>query len=379
MTPTMSTSTTLRHSVLSKVAQGTRAFERLAEPPPGRTRSTPGRPTSTQVPSRLTCSCTVTSAFRSVSCEYVHHPWADADARGADRFRRDDVIVDVDRRIAGGRIIEQDSVLDREKRFEDYARARLWVHDVRNRTLEVRPTATGTSGPFPFDAPAVHVITAYNPGPERLDAEENERRQRALVAELPDTTSTWTVEAGAADGSHREVSVLIVGLNDEDAIAIAVRWGQDAIFRWTRDALSIVPCDGATPIVTGWSVVEQSRETTPRSEGMPVLGGEQFDPDDYMARAIERAVPGAEAAMARHHGRLLGTERWVDEHGHWLRLRVELDSRPGVEIQYARVLLPASGPDMSPETEAAVYGSGFEERLHLRAPGIEPVDGVITL
>jgi hypothetical protein len=112
---------------------------------------------------------------------------------------------------------------------------------------------------------------------------------------------------------------------------------------------------------------------------MSVRSGEQFDPDDYVARATERVVSGAEATMARHHGRLLGTEGWVDEHGHWLRLRVELDSRPGVEIQYARVLLPVGGPDMSPETEAAVYGSGLEERLHLRVPGIEPVDGVIIL
>jgi hypothetical protein len=114
---------------------------------------------------------------------------------------------------------------------------------------------------------------------------------------------------------------------------------------------------------------------------MPVLSEQEqeFDPDAYMTRATEQVVAGAEETMSRHHGWLLGTDDWVDEHGHWLRLRAEVDSRPGIEIHYSRVLLLASGPDKSPETEAAIYGSGFEERLHLRAPHLEPIDGVVTL
>lgn len=142
---------------------------------------------------------------------------------------------------------------DRDDRFEGYRRARLRVRDGRGRVLmEVRPDHAGaTTGTFPFEVPA-HVLTAVNPGAERPAPRENERRQRALVAALPASTARWDAEAGAEDGSHREQSVLVTGLSDSAAVAIAARWGQDAIFRWTPQAWSILPCDGGPASDTGW-------------------------------------------------------------------------------------------------------------------------------
>ncbi|WP_433803401.1 DUF3293 domain-containing protein [Actinomycetospora sp. CA-084318] len=115
---------------------------------------------------------------------------------------------------------------------------------------ELRPCEQGT-GYFPYDGP-VHVLTAYNPGPEVLDVVENERSQAALIGELPSDVQQWRAEAGSIDGSHTEVSVAVRGLSDEAALQIARRYGQDAIFRWTAEAWSILPCDGGAPLHHGW-------------------------------------------------------------------------------------------------------------------------------
>lgn len=147
----------------------------------------------------------------------------------------------------------------RAVRYRDYARARLRVGDLDGETVVLEPRPVGECrGGFPVDVDVAHVLTAFDPGPERLDADENARRQRALVAELPDDVRRWDAVAGAADGSHEEASVLVVGLTDERAREIARRWGQDAIFRWTRDAWSILPCDGAEPMHLGWSVSSEA-------------------------------------------------------------------------------------------------------------------------
>ncbi|MDL5158682.1 DUF3293 domain-containing protein [Actinomycetospora termitidis] len=139
---------------------------------------------------------------------------------------------------------------ERVERFAGYAQARLRVRWHGGGTTELRPADEGT-GDFPFDGP-VHVLTAHNPGPERLDAAENQRRQEALVAELPAEVETWCGDAGAVDGSHVEESVVVRRLSDETAVALAARYGQDAIFRWTAEAWSILPCDGGEPLHRGW-------------------------------------------------------------------------------------------------------------------------------
>lgn len=109
------------------------------------------------------------------------------------------------------------------------------------------------------------------------------------------------------------------------------------------------------------------------------MSTEQDDTADYAERASSRAVAGAAESLSLLGGRLVGSERWVDDDGHWLRVRGVLDARPAIEVHYARVVLPAAGPDKDPETEAIVYSSGFEELLHTRSHALSPVDGVITL
>lgn len=105
----------------------------------------------------------------------------------------------------------------------------------------------------------------------------------------------------------------------------------------------------------------------------------QTDADEYMATAVPMAVGGVSETLARHVGSLIGHDVWSDADGHWLRVRGSLDAYPDTEIQYARVILGPSGPDMGAEGEATIFSSGFEERLHTRLHRTEPVDGVITL
>ena len=141
---------------------------------------------------------------------------------------------------------------DREERFAGYRRARLRVRGLAGATVEVHPAPEGiTSGRFPFDA-AVHVLTAYDPGAARLTPAENAGRQRALVADLPAHVRRWDAEAGADDGSHTEHGVLVAGLTDDEARALGTRHGQDAIFRWSAAAWSVLPCDGGAPSHAGW-------------------------------------------------------------------------------------------------------------------------------
>lgn len=170
---------------------------------------------------------------------------------------------------------------ERHERFAGYMQARLRMHLDRGGTTELRPYGEGT-GYFPYDGP-LHVLTAYNPGSEMLDQAENEGRQAALVGELPSDVRQWRAEAGAVDGSHTEISVVVHGLSDEAALALARRYGQDAIFRWTATAWSILPCDGGPPVDLGW----RAHPVTP---GLP---------DGTVLRRVTRHRDGSEQTVDR--------------------------------------------------------------------------------
>ena len=143
----------------------------------------------------------------------------------------------------------------RARRTDDYSRAVLRILDLAGRTLVVRPLPAGrVEGVFPFDAP-VHVVTAHDPGDARLTEAENSDRQARLVAELDARRLThWTTVAGAEDGSHAEVGALVVGLDDGEARTLGAAWGQDAVFRWSRTAWTVLACDDAPSVDLGWRI-----------------------------------------------------------------------------------------------------------------------------
>jgi hypothetical protein len=145
--------------------------------------------------------------------------------------------------------------VSRVDRTSDYTRAVLRVPDLDGRALVLRPRPTGeVTGTFPFDAP-VHVVTAHNPGAERPGPAENDARQARLEAELDARgLGHWPTVAGAEDGSHAEAGALVAGLSDGEATALGRTWGQDAVFRWSATAWTVLACDDAAPVELGWEL-----------------------------------------------------------------------------------------------------------------------------
>jgi hypothetical protein len=148
---------------------------------------------------------------------------------------------------------ERDDRSDRDARFAGYTRAQVVFDALGGRRLVVRPARY--PGRYPIAGAPVHVLTAYDPGARRPGAAENRRRQQLLEAELADRGLVVTrAVASAGDGSHAEESAAVVGWDDAEALALARRHGQDAIFRWTPDAWAVVPCDGGPPLISGWTL-----------------------------------------------------------------------------------------------------------------------------
>jgi len=147
--------------------------------------------------------------------------------------------------------------MSRARRGEDYTRAVLRLPDLGGRTLVLRPRTAGVvAGTFPFEAP-VHVVTAHNPGVERPGPSENGARQARLEADLDARgLRYWRTVAGAEDGSHAEAGVLVAGLDDDAARALGAAWGQDAVFRWSATAWTVLACDDAPSVHLGWELVE---------------------------------------------------------------------------------------------------------------------------
>ncbi|GLZ45841.1 hypothetical protein Acsp06_20260 [Actinomycetospora sp. NBRC 106375] len=142
--------------------------------------------------------------------------------------------------------------MSRADRTDAYARAVLRVPDLG---LVLRPRPAGeVVGTFPFTAP-VHVVTAHNPGAERPGARENAVRQARLEAALDERglRHRRTI-AGAGDGSHAEEGALVVGLDDDDARALGAAWGQDAVFRWSPTAWTVLACDEGPSVELGWAL-----------------------------------------------------------------------------------------------------------------------------
>jgi hypothetical protein len=141
----------------------------------------------------------------------------------------------------------------REERFAGYRRAQVVFAPCDGERLTVRPAPH--PGPYPLATAPVHVLTAHNPGAERPGDAENRRRQAALEAELGAAGLTVVrAVASAPDGTHAEESAAVVGWDDAAALALARRYGQDALFRWSPAAWEVVPCDGGPPLRAGWTV-----------------------------------------------------------------------------------------------------------------------------
>jgi len=122
--------------------------------------------------------------------------------------------------------------------------------------LTVRPAPAGQIGewPWPDDEPVV-VLTAWDPGAERPGIAENRRRQEELDSLLRPLARELCHAVGEDPASgHREEGVAVLGVPEDEARTVGARFGQDAVFVWTRQEWAIVSCATERRLSLGWTV-----------------------------------------------------------------------------------------------------------------------------
>ena len=85
-----------------------------------------------------------------------------------------------------------------------------------------------------FGVDQAAFLTAWNPGSERLTEEENDDRQAELLSEIEHRRQNYLVGYGER-GEWREYSYLVLGIDRDDASALAHQFGQNA-FVWIGPA-----------------------------------------------------------------------------------------------------------------------------------------------
>ena len=108
-----------------------------------------------------------------------------------------------------------------------------WIDlDLPLGTFTVPPADQGKALDLPEELqPWFVVITAFNPGSEALTDDENQARHAelwGLVRSFGD--DCFPAVGRSEDGSWREESVAIVGVEEKRALALAQRFGQLAVF-----------------------------------------------------------------------------------------------------------------------------------------------------
>ena len=131
--------------------------------------------------------------------------------------------------------------------------------------LIVRGAPRGARGDWPWKTPEpVHILTAWDPGTELLDEEENREREAALEAQLQQLGPAGWWQAVGVDpvSGHREEGVAVRGLAEHVVQQVGARYDQDAIFSWSPNEWAIVACLGGRRVVFGWSTSEYHLTTS---------------------------------------------------------------------------------------------------------------------
>jgi Protein of unknown function (DUF3293) len=95
-----------------------------------------------------------------------------------------------------------------------------------------------------FSGP-IHVLTAWNPGHERLRDAVNAHANRRLEARIRESRPTvFEARGESPEGDHAEDSFVVIGLEREAALALGREFRQAAIFELIDGAQIVVGCDG---------------------------------------------------------------------------------------------------------------------------------------
>ncbi|MFQ2102226.1 MULTISPECIES: DUF3293 domain-containing protein [Aeromonas] len=88
--------------------------------------------------------------------------------------------------------------------------------------------------------PAYAIVTAWNPASQWVGERRNTRRQRALMRLLGEQSVMGPVWGGDADECWQEDSLLLP-IAQEEAIRLAARFGQNALYWVAEGELWLVP------------------------------------------------------------------------------------------------------------------------------------------
>ncbi|MCJ7438522.1 MAG: DUF3293 domain-containing protein [Acidimicrobiia bacterium] len=138
--------------------------------------------------------------------------------------------------------------------WDDYAVAGFtyWPDDGPPVSVAPRPGLL-LEGTFPLALPGAFV-TAHNPGGPIIDAVENERLHCALLDDVAQHGWHWLPAVGGDPaGSHTEDGVLLLDADPTDALRLATRFDQDAIYVWRADVFELIACDGSRHDRLGWT------------------------------------------------------------------------------------------------------------------------------
>lgn len=125
-------------------------------------------------------------------------------------------------------------------------------------TLEVAPSEGRARGAYlPGSAGPLHVLTAWNPRGIEQSEVANRAADLALAALLDDRTDLrrWRTTGVGADGAWSEQGWTIEGLPRDEALSLAGRFDQRAIFEWLAEpgGFRLVACDGTADEPRGWT------------------------------------------------------------------------------------------------------------------------------
>ena len=137
----------------------------------------------------------------------------------------------------------------------------------RHTTIEVTtPDGLITVTPAPHDAHGaylkdvtgpLYVLTAWNPHGIEASSAYNAAAGARLNVELSALAGleVWPTTGVAADNSWREMGFTIAGLTESEAIDLAVRFEQRAIFSWVDEpgGFHLIACDGSADETRGWT------------------------------------------------------------------------------------------------------------------------------
>lgn len=130
-------------------------------------------------------------------------------------------------------------------------------------TVDIRPdTDDPAPGWYPPEVTGpIHIVTAQNPMGIGADAGTNAAANERLAADLAshDEVIVWPATGYGGgpigeEGTWSEAGFAVAGLTDREAIALAVRYEQRAIFTWRSEpgGFRLVACDGSADERRGW-------------------------------------------------------------------------------------------------------------------------------